>query len=199
MGDQYNDMRVGFRNVLTGYAGEQREHVVANATLWTCQLARRQLNTPHGIHANARTKQEHNFSTEPTSGMKWSGGRNGAGWHVNPVRPYYYTHASWPYFSYTCSGHTCCSLTTTSNATSPDYVLTSYYLPLLLTRCGPWSILPSSRRSDSVRWLPPLPPPLKTVGGGTIMIRRDSECETSAAAVSLVSVGLHFLLFRCSI
>jgi len=85
--DTYNDMRVGFRNVLTGYAGEQREHVVPNATLWTCQLARRQLNTPHGIHDNARTKQEHNFSTEPTSGMKWSGGRNGAGWHVNPVRP----------------------------------------------------------------------------------------------------------------
>eukprot|EP00964_Phaeocystis_antarctica_P076318 scaffold47182_cov57-Phaeocystis_antarctica.AAC.6 len=24
--------------------------------------------------------------------MKWSGGRNGAGWHVNPVRPYYTIH-----------------------------------------------------------------------------------------------------------
>jgi len=84
--DKYNDMRVGFRNVLTGYAGEQKEHVIPNATLWTCQLARRQVNTPQGLHDNARTKQEHNFSTEPTAGMKWSGGRNGAGWHVDPVR-----------------------------------------------------------------------------------------------------------------
>ena len=41
--DKYNDMRVGFRNVLTGYAGEQKEHVIPNATLWTCQLARRQV------------------------------------------------------------------------------------------------------------------------------------------------------------
>ena len=73
--------------VLTGYAGEQQDHVIPNATLWTCQLARRQVNTPQGLHDNARTKQEHNFSTEPTAGMKWSGGRNGAGWHVDPVRP----------------------------------------------------------------------------------------------------------------
>ena len=51
--------------MLTGYAGEQKEHVIPNATLWTCQLARRQVNTPQGLHDNARTKQEHNFSTEP--------------------------------------------------------------------------------------------------------------------------------------
>lgn len=82
--DRYNDMRVGFRNVLTGFQGESRDHVVPNATLWTCQLARRQITTPDGIHAHARTPKERNFAKEPTAGMKWS---RTDGWHVNPVRP----------------------------------------------------------------------------------------------------------------
>ena len=127
--DKYNDMRVGFRNVLTGYAGEQKEHAIPNATLWTCQLARRQVNTPQGLHDNARTKQEHNFSTEPTAGMKWSGGRNGAGWHVDPVRAALDPH------------HFRSLLPLNASAN---------YSPSLLARCGPWSTPPSSRRSESV-------------------------------------------------
>ena len=63
-------MRVGFRNVLTGFQGESRDHVVPNATLWTCQLARRQITTPDGIHAHARTPKERNFAKEPTAGAR---------------------------------------------------------------------------------------------------------------------------------
>lgn len=82
--DQFVDKRVGFRNVWTGVKGEDRDHVIPNATLFTCTLARRQVRTPEGIHTNARTVQERNFAKDPSVGMRWS---RTEGWGVASVRP----------------------------------------------------------------------------------------------------------------
>lgn len=82
--DRFEDKRIGFRNVWTGVKGEDRDHVIPNATLWTCTLARRQVRTPEGIHNNARTVQERNFAKDPSVGMRWS---RTEGWGVSPIRP----------------------------------------------------------------------------------------------------------------
>ena len=78
--------------------------------------------------------------------MKWSGGRNGAGWHVNPVRPY--------------QGHTYCMAILAAHDLLYQLLLTMYPDYLLgAARCRPG--LPHAEVTRPPG--DPAPPPLETV------------------------------------